>query len=93
MNQYELAVVLPGETTAAKKKAFVEKIKKLITTLKGKVGKVEDWGKKDLALPIKKHTTGVYLFFPLELGGAAAAQIDGKLRMEEEIVRYLLIRK
>ena len=92
MGKYELTVVLDGKATAAKKKRVVEKIKKLISTFKGKVGKVEDWGEKELAFKIKKSTTGIFLHIPLELNPEAAKAINGKLRLEEEILRYLLVR-
>ena len=67
MRQYELTIILAGKATPAKKKSVTEKIKKLITTLKGKVGKVEDWGEKELAYQIAKNETGIFLHFPLEL--------------------------
>ncbi len=92
MRNYELTILLDGKATAAKKKRVVDKIKKIITTLKGKVGKLEDWGEKELAYKIKKSTTGIFLHFPLKLNSAAAKAINGKLRLEEEILRYLLVR-
>lgn len=93
MNKYELAVVIDGETSAAKKKAVVELVEKLLTTLKGRVGKVEEWKKRDLASKIGKSTTGIHLFFPIEMPGEMAAQIDSKLRMEKDILRYMLVTK
>lgn len=93
MRDYELTVVLDGKATAAKKRATTEKVKKLITTLKGKVGKVDDWGVRPLAYKIKGFETGVYLHYPLELSAQSASVIDDKLRVEEEVIRYLLVRE
>lgn len=44
MNKYELTVVLDPKATVAKKKKVIETIEKIISLLKGKLGKVEDWG-------------------------------------------------
>lgn len=93
MRNYELTVILPGGTTAAKKKSTQVKIEKMVKTLKGKTGRVEDWGERELAYAINKKNTGIFLHFRLELEASAAQTIAGKLKLEEEIIRYLLIKK
>ena len=93
MRRYELAVVLEGKVTAAKKKKLEETIEKMVSGVKGKVGKVEDWGEKDLTYKIGKSTTGNYLFFPLELDTKEVLELDTKLKTEKDILRHLLIRK
>jgi small subunit ribosomal protein S6 len=93
MRKYELTVVLPDKATAAKKKSATEKIKKLVKTLKGKIGKVDEWGEIDLAYKIGKNDTGTFLHFPLELDPETVKSVNDKLRLEEEIIRYLLVRK
>ncbi len=93
MRKYELTIVLPGGLTAAKKKSAIEKIGKIIKTLKGKISKQDDWGEIDFAYPIKKNTAGIFLLFNLELEAESAKAISNKLKFEEEILRYLLVRK
>lgn len=90
---YELVVVLDGKATAAKKKTSIEKIEKFIKTLDGKVVDVLDWGVKDLAYPIKKIMSGAYTIFQVELPAAAARVVNEKLRLENDILRYLLMTK
>lgn len=93
MRNYELTVVLPGGLTAAKKKTAKNKIEKLVKVFKGKIGKIQEWGELELAFPIANSNTGIYLNFPLELDTNAAILIVEKLRLEEGILRYLLVRK
>ena len=93
MRKYELTLVLDGKATAAKKKAVQEFIEKVVKTVKGKIGKVEEWGKRDLAYEIGKSTTGEFLVFPLELDVQSLKGIFLKLKSEEDIIRYLLVRK
>jgi small subunit ribosomal protein S6 len=93
MSKYELTLVLDGKATAAKKKSVVETIEKIVKALGGKVGRMEDWGVKDLAYKIDKSTTGVYLHFLLEMDGTAVKQLMLKLKTEEGIIRHLLIRE
>lgn len=93
MNTYELALVLPGKTTPAKKKKELENLEKLVKLLEGRVVSVEEWGIKDLAYPIQKNTTGLFLIFTLELEAKAAKELLLKLKLEEQYLRYLLIKK
>lgn len=93
MNNYELTVVLPGKASSAKKKAGKESIEKLIKILKGKITKFDDWGEKRLAYEIKKNTSGTFLHFQIELETGSAPEIDKKLRLDEEVIRYLLVKR
>ena len=86
-----MTVVLDGKATPVKKKSVTELVEKVVTISKGKVGKVEDWGTKDLAYKIGKSATGVYLHFPLELEAHSTKDLTAKLRANEDIIRYLLI--
>jgi small subunit ribosomal protein S6 len=92
MNIYELTLVLPGKSKA-KEKTFNEKIEKLIKSLDGKVAKAESWGEIELSYKIKKERSGFFLYFDLELDSPNVKKLDDKLRMEGEVIRYLLVRK
>ena len=92
MNKYELTVVLPGKTTAAKKKSVTEEVKKAITLLKGEAGAVQDWGVKDLAYKIAKNEQGLFLHIPLELEASSVKQLDTKLKMNDNVIRYLIVK-
>jgi small subunit ribosomal protein S6 len=92
MENYELVVVLDGKVTSAKVKTVREKLEKIIATFNGKIGKIEDWGKKDLAYKVKKSDTGYYLMFPLELEKASVSALGLKLKMEADIIRHLILK-
>ncbi|KKQ36856.1 MAG: 30S ribosomal protein S6 [Candidatus Woesebacteria bacterium GW2011_GWA1_37_7] len=93
MKDYELTIVLPGKFTPAKKKAVQERIEKLIKTFKGSVDKTNDWGVLDLSYKILGNTTGIFLNYDLKLEGKMVREVETKLKMEEDIIRYLLVRK
>lgn len=101
MNKYELTLVLDAKTTPAKKKSILESLEKTVNLLKGKMdkqslplsGKVEDWGVKELFHLIKKHSQGSFLHIPLELLASKVKQLDLKLKTEDNIIRYLIVKK
>ena len=90
---YEITVVLDGKVTPAKKKSVTEDLKKLTDLYKGKLGKAKEWGRIDLAYPIGRSATGVFLHFPLELETSAVKNLTDKLRLEKDIIRYLIVKK
>jgi small subunit ribosomal protein S6 len=88
---YELTIVLDGKATSAKKKDASSRVEKMVKANGGGVLKADDWGTKDLAYPIGKSELGAYLYFDLEMPPAAAKEINEKLRLENDIIRYLLV--
>jgi len=76
-----------------KKKEVLAKVKKILENTEGKVEKTDEWGKKTLAYPIKKMTEGDYYFWEVSLPEPAPAEIDKKMRLEDRVLRYLLVRK
>src|SRR3989304_5732222 len=93
MRTYDLTLVLNVALDKAGQEKVLAKIKKLIEDSGGKLGKVEEWGKKELMYEIKKQKEGVYFNFALELDEKETKAIEEKLRMEEAILRFLLIKE
>jgi Ribosomal protein S6 len=93
MHKYELTIVLPEKTTPAKVKSVTASLEKTLSLLKGKVLKMEEWGKLDFSFKLKGNDSGVFVYFDLELDGNGAIKFRDKLRAEEGMLRYLLIRK
>ena len=93
MRDYELTLIVDPDLTSEKQKKLQEKIKKVITDLKGEVKKVAEWGKKELTYPIKKKDVGYYFLWNLKLSSKAASKLESKLKLEEGLMRYLLVRR
>lgn len=93
MRDYELVLVIDPEASGADQKKLVKSVKKIVEDLKGKVEKTDEWGKRELAYPIKKKNLGYYFLLAIKLPATAAIQIENKLKLEEKIIRYLLVKK
>lgn len=93
MFDYELTLILDPDLSSEDQKKLIEKIKKIIEDTKGKVEKTNDWEKKELAYPIKKKTMGYYFLWEIKTDSEQIDKIDKKLKIEEEVLRYLILRK
>lgn len=93
MNSYYLTLVIDPKLEEKERKSFLEALVKKVTGEAGKVAKEDLWGVRDLAYPIKKQTKGYFAHFELETNPEVANSIDKTLRVEEDVLRYLLIRR
>lgn len=92
MNSYLLTLVLKPDLEEKLRKEMLEAMKKKMLGEGGKVGKEDLWGAKDLAYPIKKQTKGYFVHFEFETDPKVAKDLDKSLKVEEDIIRYLLVR-
>lgn len=91
MRKYELVVVIQPDLDEGAFEAALEKIGGWVTDAGGSVDKVERWGRRKLAYPIRKLLEGQYVAFNLTLPPAATAGLERNLRFLEPVMRHLLV--
>ena len=93
MNKYELVLVVNAKIEDDARAAVVEKAKAYVTRFGGTVTEVEDWGKKKLAYEIQHMKEGFYYFIQFEADAACPAELEKRVRIMENVLRYLVVRK
>lgn len=93
MNSYYLTLVLKPDLEEKERKTLLDGMMKKLTADGGKVEKEDLWGVKDLAYPIKKQTKGFYAHYQLTADPKSARGLDKILKLEEDVIRYLLVRR
>ena len=93
MNQYELALVVNAKVEDDVKNAVVEAAKELIAIFGGNITNVEDAGKKRLAYEIQKMKEGYYFFIQFDADATVPAEIESRLRIMDNVLRFLCIRR
>lgn len=93
MNKYELAVVLSAKLEDDERAAALEKVKGYITRFGGNVVDVDEWGKKRLAYEIQKMREGFYYFIQFDAPATCPAEIEKRVRILDNVIRYLCVRK
>lgn len=89
MNTYELTMITADKEAMEK---IVKLVKEAVKKAKGEINKEDLWGEKTLMYPIKKNKTGQYMHLVLSMPAAAQPKLDGQLRLEESLLRYLFVR-
>ena len=93
MNKYELAVVVNAQIDDEARTATVDRVKELVTRFGGTVNDVEEWGKKKLAYEIQKMNEGFYYFVHFDAEGEAISEIESRMRIMDNVIRYLCVRQ
>ena len=93
MNKYELALVINGRLSDEERDNALQAVKGIVERFNGKIGEVEDWGKKRLAYEIQKMHEGFYYFIHFEAESSAPAEIESRVRILEPILRYLIVKE
>lgn len=92
MTNYELVVILSPELTDDGVSGFIEKLKGLVNSIGGSVEETVDWGRRKLAYPIKRRTEGNYVLAKVKLQPSSTKDLEGSLRLWEEVLRHLLVK-
>ncbi|MBN1267275.1 MAG: 30S ribosomal protein S6 [Anaerolineales bacterium] len=91
MRNYELAYIADPDLDEQSLSGLQEKIAGWIEAEGGKVLKVNRWGRRRLAYQINKKQDGFYTFIKVELPPTAGQTLEQNLRINEDIMRFMLI--
>ena len=92
MRTYEVVFVAAPSLSEDDLNVLVEQMKKSAESKKGKIVKVDSWGKRSLAYPIKKFKEGYYTVFTLEDNGEAVTELERRFRVTDSVIRFLSVR-
>ena len=93
MNKYELALVVNAKIEDEARVATVDKVKGIIEKFGGTITNVDEWGKKKLAYEIQKMREGFYYFIQFDSDANCPAEVESRIRIMEEVIRFLCIRQ
>ncbi len=94
MNDYALTLVIKSDLAEKARQELLAAVTKKFGSPRevGKLVKEELWGNRDLAYPIKHQTKGYYAHYFFSAEPPVAPALDKALKIEEDILRYLIIR-
>ncbi len=94
MNKYELTVVVSANVEDEVRVNTVEQVKELVARFGGVISNVEDCGKKKrLAYDIQHMKDGFYYFIKFDADAAAPAEIESRIRIMDNVIRFLIVKE
>lgn len=92
MRYYEFMYIVNPEIEADDLPEVTARVGQMIADGGGEVLRLESWGRRRLAYPIRRFREGYYVVAYIQLDPEAIAGLKGSLALAEEVIRYLLVK-
>lgn len=92
MRHYEI-VILVHPDQSEQVPAMIERYRGVVEAAGGKVHRVEDWGRRQLAYLVAKMRKAHYVLMNVECTGETMAELESAFRFNDAVIRKLVIRK
>jgi len=90
MRHYEIVfIVHPDQSEQVP--AMIERYRATIATGNGKVHRIEDWGRRQLAYPIQKIFKAHYVLMNVEVGNETLAELEHAFKFNDAVLRHLTV--
>jgi small subunit ribosomal protein S6 len=90
MRHYEVIfIVHPDQSEQVP--AMIERYSATVTSQGGKVHRLEDWGRRQLAYPIEKMAKAHYVLMNIECGQAELAELEHAFRFNDAVLRHMVV--
>jgi small subunit ribosomal protein S6 len=91
MRHYEIVVMVhPDQSEQVP--AMIERYRNMIQTGEGKVHRLEDWGRRQLAYPIAKAHKAHYVLMNVECNDTTLGELENAFRFNDAVIRKLVIK-
>jgi small subunit ribosomal protein S6 len=90
MRHYEIIfIVHPDQSEQVP--AMIDRYKAMVEAQQGRIHRIEDWGRRQLAYPIQKIAKAHYVLLNIECQPATLAELEHAFRFNDAVLRHLTV--
>src|SRR5580704_4020030 len=89
---YELMFIVRPDMTEEDLDKLIATLSGVVAPSGGSVQKVDKMGKRRLAYTVKRFHEGIYVLMVVEGGGAVVHELERRLRVTEQVIKFLTVR-
>jgi len=90
MHNYEIVfIVHPDQSEQVP--AMVERYRTMVTSQGGRIHRLEDWGRRQLAYPIAKVHKAHYVLMNIECGNDTLTELEHAFKFNDAVLRHLIV--
>jgi small subunit ribosomal protein S6 len=93
LRDYEVLYIVRADLDDDKVQDIIKRVNTLIEKAGGSVERTNIWGKRKLAYEVKHQKEGAYVLQDFQIGPDGIPQLEGALKITEEVLRHLVVRK
>ena len=90
--EYESVTILRPETGKPEIADLITRMQRVVNERGGRLLKIDSWGMRVLAYPIKHHRKGIYLYWRFLGGSDMVAEFERHMRLSDRVVRFYTVR-
>jgi small subunit ribosomal protein S6 len=88
MRSYEHIFIVHPDVAGEEYTAVLDKFKGILAEQGANILKLEEWGSRKLAYPVKKQGRGTYVLMVFEGGPGVVTEFERRLRLDEKIIKF-----
>ena len=92
MRHYEIVLLIHPDRSE-QVSTMIERYTSSIKSAGGQVHRLEDWGRRQLAYPIKKVQKAHYVLMNIEVNEKSIKELEHAFRFNDAIIRHMIILK
>jgi small subunit ribosomal protein S6 len=93
LREYEVLYIVRADLDDDKVQDIIKRVNTLIEKAGGSVERTNIWGKRKLAYEVKHQKEGAYVLQDFQIGPDRIPELEGALKITEEVLRHLVVRK
>jgi small subunit ribosomal protein S6 len=90
MRHYEI-VFLVHPDQSEQVNPMIERYRSIIESNEGKIHRLEDWGRRQLAYPINKIHKAHYVLMNIECGKDVLAELENAFKFNDAVIRNMIL--
>jgi len=88
MRTYESIFIVHPDVVGDDQTAIIDKFKTILTDQGADVLKLDNWGVRTLAYPVKKQSKGCYVLVIFEAEATVIAEYERRMRIDEKVIKF-----
>jgi len=89
--EYETIYILRSDVDSETAERIQSRVADALDREKGKLVKVEAWGRRKLAYPLGKQRKGLYIYLKYAGGGGLVAEVERNLALQDAVLKFMTV--
>jgi small subunit ribosomal protein S6 len=92
MRHYEI-IFLVHPDQSEQVPSMIERYRSIIESKEGRIHRLEDWGRRQLAYPIQKLPKAHYVLMNIECDSEALSELENAFRFNDAVLRNMTVKR
>jgi small subunit ribosomal protein S6 len=91
VREYETIYILRSDVDSDAAERVQARVGDALDRENGKLVRVEAWGRRKLAYPVRKQRRGVYVYVKYVGGGGLVAEVERNLKLQDAVIKFMTV--